>query len=49
MGQIKDTLKHEGVSNVAKELLKTIHNGEPKKCLQEQKDIIGPTSFLYQQ
>lgn len=36
MGQIKETLKHEGVSNVAiKELMKTIDNGESKKCLQE--------------
>lgn len=36
MGQIEDTLKHEGVPNVAiKELLKTTDNGEPKKCFQE--------------
>lgn len=36
MCQIKDTLKHKGIPNVAiKELLKILNNGEPKKSLQE--------------
>lgn len=52
MCQIKDTLKHEGVPNVAtKELLKITDNGEPKECSQElcRTEVTGPISFLHQQ